>query len=328
MYEHYIGLDWAQTNMAIARMTAISEKVVVIDVPADISELKLYLSRLKGKKILVFEETTTSQWLYTELKGYVDEVVVCDPYRNRLLSEGPKTDKIDAVKLVQLLRAGMVKKVFHSGDEFIYLRKLVSGYEDLIKAGVRLKNQRSALFRGRGRGKEESELADASEAFVLQGIDAGIKRYEEERVRYEKEFHRLCKKHKMISNLQSIGGIGEIGAVKIAAIVVDANRFETKGKYLSYSGLVRLEKISGGRSYGSKNPRYSRQLKAVFKIGALAVIGEYSKSPLKSYYAFLIREKGYPEHQARHAVARRIALFTFGVMKSGKRFELRGALAK
>jgi transposase len=290
--------------------------------------LKIYLSRLKGKKILVFEETTTSQWLYTELKGYVDEIVVCDPYRNRLLSEGPKTDKIDATKLVRLLKSGMVKPVFHSGDDFIYLRKFVSGYEDVIKAGVRLKNQRSALFRGRGKTKDATELTEASEAFVLKGIDDGIARYEIEKKRYENEFVRLGKKHKMISNLESISGIGIIGAVKIAAIVVSAHRFEHRGKYLSYSGLVRLEKKSGGRSYGSKKPRYSRQLKSVFKTGALSVIGEHSKSPLKAYYTFLIKDKGYSDHNARHAVARKIAVLTYGVMKSGKRFELRGALAK
>ena len=141
MYDHFIAVDWAQKNMAIARSTRSVEKITAIDVPADLLELKLYLKRLRGRKILVFEETTTSQWLYVELRSLVEEVVVCDPYRNRLLSEGPKTDKIDAIKLVQLLKAGLVKSVFHTADEFIYLRKIVSGYEDLVTSGVRLKNQ-------------------------------------------------------------------------------------------------------------------------------------------------------------------------------------------
>lgn len=329
MYEHYIGLDWAQSNMAIARMTAGTEKVQVVDVPASVSELKVYLSRLKGRKILTFEETTTSQWLYTELRGYVDELVVCDPYRNHLLSEGPKTDKIDAMKLVKLLKAGLIKPVFHTSDEFIYLRKLVSGYEDLIKAGVRLKNQRAALFRARGKDKTERELTEACEVFVLKGVDEAIASYETQKARYEAEFHRLHQKHKILSNLQSISGIGEIGAIKIAAIVVSAARFSVKGQFLSYSGLVRLERTSGGRSYGSKNPRYCSQLKSVFKIGALNAIGPKSKSSFKGYYDFLIREKGYSEHKARHAVARRIAVITYGVLKSGKRFELRkGAITK
>ena len=67
-----------------------------VDLPSDVNELKLYLGNLRGLKILTFEEGTAAQWLYTELVGTVDELVVCDPRRNRLLIEGPKTDKIDA----------------------------------------------------------------------------------------------------------------------------------------------------------------------------------------------------------------------------------------
>jgi len=105
------------------------------------------LKNLKGAKILAIEETNTSQWLYTELMGYVNKILICDPHRNSLLNEGPKTDKIDAIKLVQLLKAGLMKEVFHSTDKFIYLRRIVSSYEDLIKAGVRVQNQRYALLR-------------------------------------------------------------------------------------------------------------------------------------------------------------------------------------
>ena len=110
IYDHYIAIDWAIANMAIARMTKKSNKITAIDVPSDIANLQVYLKNLKGTKILTIEETTTSQWLYTELKDYVDRILICEPYRNRLLSEGPKTDKIDATKLVHLLKAGLMKE--------------------------------------------------------------------------------------------------------------------------------------------------------------------------------------------------------------------------
>ena len=125
MFNHYIGLDWAQTNMAIARLTPKSNKANVIDVKADIKELVFYLKNLKGKKILTIEETTTSQWLYTELREYVDKIIICDPYRNKLLNEGAKTDKVDAIKLATLLKNDLLKPVYHSGEQFIYLRRLV-----------------------------------------------------------------------------------------------------------------------------------------------------------------------------------------------------------
>jgi len=140
-------------------MTKKAKKITAIDVPSDIKELQVYLTNLKGTKILAIEETNTSQWLYTELKEYVDKILICDPYRNSLLEDGPKTDRIDAMKLVQLLKAGLMKEVFHSNDKFIYFRRVVSGYEDLVKSGVRLKNQRYSLLRVCGkRGYEKKEL--------------------------------------------------------------------------------------------------------------------------------------------------------------------------
>jgi hypothetical protein len=38
------------------------------------------------------------------VRGYVKEVIVCDPRRNKLLGEGSKADKPDARKLAELLR--------------------------------------------------------------------------------------------------------------------------------------------------------------------------------------------------------------------------------
>ena len=323
MFDHYIALDWSQRNMALARMTPKADRVEVRDVPSDIRELHFYLRALKGKKILTFEESTPAQWLYTELKGEVDDLLICDPRRNRLLSEGPKTDKIDAEKLVRLLRTGLLKPVFHSADEFVQLRKLASGYQDAIKAGVRLKNQRAALLRAVGLPKDADSLPMPADSFVLSGLDAGIAAYEAERKRYEKEFLRWQRKHALIRNLESLPGIGTIGAVKISAAVVVANRFPNKNAFISYCGLVKHDRLSGGRSYGRKSPQYNRTLKCVFKTAALACTDGQADGPLRVYYKHLIDEKRYPDHNARHAVARRIATLAYGVMKSGKKFDPR-----
>ena len=39
IYDHYIAIDWALENMAIARMTKKSNKITAIDVPSDIGDL-------------------------------------------------------------------------------------------------------------------------------------------------------------------------------------------------------------------------------------------------------------------------------------------------
>lgn len=321
-YDHYIAADWSIRSMAIARMTAKHNKIHVVDVPSDVTELQAYLKNLKGTKILAIEETTTSQWLYTELKDHVTRLLICDPVRNHLLSEGAKTDKIDATKLVQLLKANLLKDVFHSSDRFLNLRRVVSGYGDVIRAGVRLKNQRYSLLRACGlTGAEDKKirLQQPEDQLVLDGIERQIETCEHERAVYGKEFEKLARKHPEIRHQDSLPGIGLIGAVKIVSRVVSPHRFTDPGRYLSYAGLIKLERTSGGVTYGRKNSRYCRELKSVYKTGAVTAIG--GNNVINDYYEYLIREKKYPDYQARHKAARRLAVLSLGVFKSGEKYQ-------
>lgn len=322
IYDHYIAIDWSMNNMAIARVTKKTNNVKCIDVPADVNEVKMYLSNLQGTRIVVIEEATTAQWLYTELKDYADKIVICDPYRNRLLNEGAKTDKIDAVKLVQLLKTGLIKEVYHTADRFIYLRRVVSGYEDLVGMGVRVQNQRKALLRScgmKGDGKEYITFKNREEEYVLRSMDRQIDLYEQEKKLYEEEFGRLLRKYPEIRHQKGLPGIGTINAVKIVARVITPYRFADKGHYLSYAGLIKLDRISGGRSYGKKKSRYCRQLKSVYKTGISTALK--GNNPINDYYKYLILKKGYAEHNARHKACRMLAVLSLGVLRGGTRYK-------
>ena len=39
IYNRYIAIDWSIENMAIARMTKKSNRIILIDVPSDITEM-------------------------------------------------------------------------------------------------------------------------------------------------------------------------------------------------------------------------------------------------------------------------------------------------
>jgi hypothetical protein len=68
---------------------------------------------LRGELHVTWEEGTWAAWLYDLLKPHVHQVLVCDPRRNALLKEGNKSDKVDARKLADLLRTGMLRPVYH-----------------------------------------------------------------------------------------------------------------------------------------------------------------------------------------------------------------------
>ena len=320
-YDHYIALDWSEKNMAIARMGKKDTVPKIIDVPSDLKELKLYLSKLQGEKILTIEETTTSQWLYVELYEYADRIFICDPYRNRLLTDGPKTDKIDAGKLCKLLKNGMMKEVYHSTNQMYELRKLVSYYDDEVRAGVRLLNQKSALYRAENKSWKKKQELEASRVnkFIVAQLDEKIESYREKKKKYEEEFEKISKKSKVLRSLKSIPGLGPISSVTILSIVIDGRRFKSSNHYLSYCGLVKHEKQSGGRSYGRRSPRYSRRLKAVYVSAAVRVAS--TENPLRQYYEYLLNEKKLPVYNAKNALARYIAKISLGIIKSGEKYK-------
>src|ERR1700681_2095598 len=69
--------------------------------------------RSAGELHVTWEEGTWAAWLYDLLQPHVDQVLVCNPRRNGLLKEGSKNDKVDARKLADLLRTGMLRPVYH-----------------------------------------------------------------------------------------------------------------------------------------------------------------------------------------------------------------------
>jgi hypothetical protein len=310
-FDHFVSVDWSQHSMAVAHLTRQGRKPVVFERRAVLKDLKQYFSSLRGRTVVTFEETTTAQWLYLELRDSVDRIIICDPIHNRWLCHGPKTDKIDADKLCILLRNGLLKEVFHSADELYELRSLVSAYEDVVRSGVGALNQQSALERGhRDQGKNAP--------FILEHLNKNIAWYRETKQHYESMFEHIARRNRLVKLLLPVSGIGTIGAVKIVAVVLDARRFATRGHLYSYCGLVKHEKLSGGRSYGRRKPRYSHMLKAVYKTAAMAAIR--GNNPIREYYDYLLC-KGMAEHNAGHAVARYIARITYGILKTGTRYD-------
>jgi hypothetical protein len=46
----------------------------------------VYLKNSNGTICLTIEETSTSKWLYSEVKEFFDKIIICNPYLIKLLS--------------------------------------------------------------------------------------------------------------------------------------------------------------------------------------------------------------------------------------------------
>lgn len=322
MYSHYIAIDWSIEGAAMARMKSNSrEPIITNNISPTIKAIKEYLKALQGSKILTIEETTGSQWLYVELKDSVDKILICNPSRNRLLEEGPKTDPIDAGKLCRLLRAGMLKEVFHTDNENNYkIRKLVSAYDDLVIASVRVKNQISAVYRSIGLKAKNNQYdkKDKTMNFILEHESLLIEKLDEEREKFDNLFEEIVNKNQIIKNIERISGFGNILAVKAYASIIDISRFKNKYRLWCYSGLAKNKRDSGKSSHNKKPKNYSRRLKCVFKMAANAALK--GKNDVREYYEYLLKE-GYSQKDAFNTITRYLATSVFAVMKNKTKYE-------
>jgi hypothetical protein len=87
-----------------------------------------FLHGLRGTLYITFEEGTHSAWLYDLLVRRVAHLVVCNPRKNALLKAGSKSDAIDARKLAELLRAGLLSPVYHGQNSTAAVKHLGRGW--------------------------------------------------------------------------------------------------------------------------------------------------------------------------------------------------------
>jgi len=107
----YIGMDVHKEAVVIAVLNRSGKLVMESIVETKASSILQFIHGLRGELHVTWEEGTWAAWLYDLLQPQVARVLVCDPRRNALLKEGNKSDKIDARKLADLLRTGMLRPV-------------------------------------------------------------------------------------------------------------------------------------------------------------------------------------------------------------------------
>ena len=124
----YIGMDVHQEAIVIAVLNGSGKLVMETILETKASSILQFLHGLRGELHVTWEEGTWAAWLYDLLQPQVQEVLVCNPRRNALLKEGSKSDKVDARKLAELLRTGMLRPVYHGENGLRTLRELGRSY--------------------------------------------------------------------------------------------------------------------------------------------------------------------------------------------------------
>ena len=342
--DKYMGMDLHQAMTVVVVLDADGKVVLETMVRTEAAAMIRLVQGLSGPLRVTFEETTQAAWLYEVIRAYVAEVVVCDPRRNKLLDEGSKTDKVDALKLAELLRTGLLRPVYHGHEATRKLKELVRAYETLSVDTLRTMARIKAIYRGRGirtpgRGVYQPKhrrqwLETLTEPGIRQRATWLYEQLDQLQPLRRKAKQTMLiesRTHRAVSLLRTIPQLGPIRAAFIVATVDTPHRFRTKRQFWSYVGLAVVTHMSAeyemkaGRVVRRRKPmstrglnqNCNRRLKEVFITAAT------SASNRKAYGSFLSarQENGMRPEMARLTLARKIAAMALAVWKKGEAFD-------
>jgi transposase len=340
-----VGMDVHRATIVIAVLDTSGKLLMESILETQAATILQFIQGLKGTLYATFEEGTYSAWLYDLLSPYVAQVVVCDPRKNALLKVGNKNDRIDARKLADLLRAGLLKAVYHGGHSLRGLKELARSYVVLTQDATRVMSRRKALYRGRGircAGRQVYLLCHR-EGWLEQLREPGVRRRAERlyqqldllqslRQEARRDLVKASRKYGATSLLRTIPCLGPIRVALLAALVQTAHRFRTQRQFWAYIGLALETRISGeyrlvagqrqraGKALAMRglSPNHHHALKNIFKAAAPAA--SVRSGPFRAFYESKLRQGMRPE-MARLTLARKMAAITLTLGKKGVRFD-------
>jgi transposase len=339
----YIGLDVHLSTISVAVLDEQGKLVMESVLATHSAAILDFIHELRGTLSVTFEEGTQSAWLYDLLVGQVDKVVVCNPRKNALLKAGNKSDAVDARKLAELLRAGLLSPVYHGETSMAAVKHLGRSYQALTEDSTRVMSRIKALYRGQAipsRGKKvygrqrDQWLGKLGGA----GLQARARRLYQQldvlhalRREARRELMQECRKHAAVRLLRSIPFLGPIRAGLLIGRVQTPHRFRTKRQFWAYCGLAletrssadyrfvngQLERTRKPAWIRGLNLNHNHDLKNLFK--SAATTASARPGPFGEFYQRLLA-KGMLPAMARLTLARKMAALTLSIWKKGEKF--------
>lgn len=340
----YVAFDVHQATISAAVLDESGKLLTQAVLQTDAAAIRDFLRGISGKVHLTFEEGTQAQWLFERIRPLVAELIVCNPRENHSMKRGNKSDRQDAFNLATLLRAGLLKPVYHGAPQTATLKHLAHNYEALTEDTTRCMNRLRAAYRsqaikcagrdvyyGRHRQAWLAKLRDEGlrqrAAFLYRQFD----QLRELRREAKKALLKEAKQHAAYKRLLEVPGLGPIRVAQIIAAIGSPHRFRTKRQLWAYCGFAvitrssadyqingdKLERRHKSRQTRGLNQTFSRRLKVAFKGAALEAV---KTEAFKKVYERLTTS-GVRAEMARLTIARKLAAVALAIWKSGEAYD-------
>jgi len=332
---YYVGLDIHKRTISYCRKKSDGRIIDEGRIGSSRSCIDALIGRLGEHWIGGMESTMFSGWVYDHFYRRGHKLRVAHPYEMSWISKSKKkNDRIDAAKIADLLRCGLLPEVVMLTPEQREMRKIMRFRTMMLQLAVKMKNCTSTLLMENGieyddrrlHGKHYFEsLADEIEGEVPDSVSAllGLSR---SAVEYfdagQKRLIRELANHPSLKDrlalLMTIPGVGIITALTWALEVGDPHRFSRTRHAVSYCGLCSAQKESAEKSNrGPLSKQRNSRLQTVL-IEAAKLAPRFSPALREVHDRELTKGN---RNRATVAVARKLVSYLLYVDKNHKEFE-------
>jgi transposase len=280
----FIGLDVHKTSISAAVLNENGGLVMQAVLMTNAAAVLAFLRGVPGTLRVTFEEGAHAFWLHSLLQSQVAEVVVCNPRKNALLRSGNKSDRIDARKLAELLRANLLTPVYHDDTQTLTLKELGRSYRSVTDDTTRVMRRLKALYRSlaidtsgkklytpRRREQWLTQLQQAGQRYRGARMFEQLETLQALRRQIRCDLIHEGRKHAATAALSSIPFVGPIRSALLIARVQTPFRFRTKRQFWAYCGLALETRSSADHQFECVEERRALRSRATENTSSLSV---------------------------------------------------------
>lgn len=251
----YIAIDLHSKHSMIGHMNQKGQYLGQRQVPATAVNLINQVAAIPGDcKHLTIEQGNMAFWAAEQLHEHVDELIICDPRHNALISRSAnKNDRLDTFRLCKLLRLGELKVVWRPKQ--LGIRRLfyhqIKEYQRLIKTLTIHKRQLQASLRHWGINlslvKRDYHHPEELLAAELAGKFGFIQAIARQKQQQWDRITRTGSRFWEIAEFRKMSGIGPVGAHTFSGYIQTPHRFRRRGQLIRFCQLAVRSRSSDGR---------------------------------------------------------------------------------
>ena len=330
---NWIGLDAHQAYCVAVVKNDAGEVLRRERIASRVEDLERFFREVGPEAEVAMEAGGSWPWMYDTIRPLVGRVALGHPLKIRLIGEARiKNDRIDAGKLSDLLRAGLLPEAYAAPESVREARQLTRSRVALVRMRTAGRCRLRSLLRLHGlrepegvrlfgpRGRRFLEKVNlppmAREALdryvrVLDVLDVEIPKL-------DAEILRRAKREPACTLLQTIPGVGVFTSLLLVSEIGDVDRFPTGGKICSWAGMVPSLYSSGGVTrHGAITKQGNVWVRWVLSECVTAAVRGSRR--FRNLYERVRGRCG--RAAARMAVAREMLTVAYAMLRSGEVFD-------